>query len=99
MQPKIIDVIHYDRATSKLNRTLRKLYGWYTNQIRSRLEKLKEIYVTIHQDNLPLLMVKIVKTRSNLSRTFMESIFTDRDVQYNMSSKSHLQLLNVKTAK
>jgi len=29
----------------------------------------------------------------------MKSIFTERDVQYNLGSKNHLQLLNVKTAK
>ena len=29
----------------------------------------------------------------------MKSIFTERDVQYNLGSKNHMQLLNVKTAK
>ena len=44
-------------------------------------------------------MVEILKTKNNLNPTFMQKIFTKIEVQYNLRSKNHLQLLNVKTAK
>ena len=44
-------------------------------------------------------MIEIFKTKNNLNLTFVENIFTKRDVQYNLRSKNHLQLPNVKTAK
>ena len=49
----------------------------------TKLDKLKEKYMTIHQHNLQLLMVEIFKTKNNLNPTFMKDIFTERDVQYN----------------
>ena len=55
--------------------------------------------MTIHQHNLQLLMVEIFKTKNNLNLTFMKNIFTERDVQYNLRSKNHLQLPNTRTAK
>ena len=42
---------------------------------------------------------KIFKTKHNLNPTFMKDIFAERDVQYNLRSRNHLQLPNVKTAK
>ena len=55
--------------------------------------------MTIHQHNLQLLMIVIFKPKTNLNSTFMKNIFTERDVQYNLRSKNHLQLPNVKIAK
>ena len=46
-----------------------------------------------------LLMIEIFKTKNNLNPTFMKKIFTDRDVQYNLRSKNHLQLQIIRTAK
>ena len=48
--------------------------------------------MTTHQHNLQLLV-------KNLNPTFMKNISAERDVQYNLRSKNHLQLPNVKTAK
>jgi len=45
--------------------------------------------MTIHQHILQLLTVEIFKTKSNLNPTFMKSIFTERDAQYNLRSKNH----------
>ena len=44
-------------------------------------------------------MVEIFKTKHNLNPTFMKIICTERDVQYNLRSKNHLQSPNVTTAK
>ena len=44
-------------------------------------------------------MVEIFKTKNNLNPTFMKNIFTERDVQYNLRSKNHLQLPNIRTTK
>ena len=89
-----------DRATNtKLNRTFEKALRLVCKGGESKLEKLKEKYVTIHQHNLQLLMVEIFETENNLNPTFMKNIFTERDVQYSLRSKNHLQLPNVRTAK
>ena len=61
-----------------------------------KLDKLKE-YVTIHQHNLQLLMVKICKAENYLNPTVLKT-FAERDVQHSLRSKNHLQLPNVKTA-
>ena len=42
-------------------------------------------------------MVEIFKATSKLNPTFMKNIFTDRDVQYNLKSRNHLQLPNIRT--
>ena len=55
--------------------------------------------MTIHQHILQLLMIEVLKTKNNLYPTFMKNIFTERDLQYNLRSKTHLQLPNVKTAR
>ena len=49
--------------------------------------------------NLQLLMVEIFNTKNNLNLTFMINIVTERDVQYNLRSKNHLQLPSVRIAK
>ena len=38
-------------------------------------------------------------SKNNLYQTFMKNIFTEKDVQYKLRSKNHLQLSNVKTTK
>ena len=89
-----------DRAThTELNRTFEKALWLVCKGSESKLEKLKEKYVTIHQHNLQLLMVEIFKTKNNLDLTFVKNIFTERDVQNSLRSKHHLQLPNVKIAK
>ena len=44
-------------------------------------------------------MVEIFKTKNNQNPTFMKNIFSEKDVQYSLRSKNHLQLPNVQTAK
>ena len=44
---------------------------------------------------LQLLMVDIFK--ANLNPIFMNNIFTERDVKYNLRSKNHFQLPNIDT--
>jgi len=39
-----------------------------------------------------------IQTKNNLNPTCMENIFTEKEVQYNLRSKNHLQLPNVTTA-
>ena len=60
---------------------------------------VKYKHMTIHQHNLQLLMVEIFNTKNILNPTFMKDIFTERDIQYNLRSKNHLQLPRVTTAK
>ena len=67
--------------------------------VKARKTERKEECVTIHQHNLQLLMIDIFKVNKDLHPTFMENMFTARDVQYNLRSTNHLQLPNVKTAK
>ena len=86
-------------SNAKLNRSFEKALRLVCEGSESKLDKLKGKYMTIHQHNLQLLMVEIFKTKNNLNPTFTKDIFTDRDVQYNLRSKNHLQLPNVKTAK
>ena len=86
-------------SNAKLNRTFEKAVRLVCKGSESKLDKLKEKYMTIHQNNLQLLMVEIFKTKNNLNPAFMKDIFTERDVQYNLRRKNHLQLPNVKTAK
>ena len=89
-----------DRATNaKLNRIFEKALRLVCKGSESKLGKLKEKYGTIHEHNLRLLMIEIFKTKNNLNPTFMKDIFAERDVQYNLRSRNHLQLPNVKTAK
>ena len=88
------------RATnSRLNRTFEKHYGWYAKAVNQSYKRPKEKYGTIYQHNLQLLMAEIFKTKNNLNSIFMGNIFSKREVQYNLRSKNHLQLPNVKTAK
>ena len=89
-----------DRATNaKLNRNFDKAQRLVCKGSELNLKQIKEKYVTIHQHNLQLLMVEIFKTKNNLNRTFMKNIFTERDVQYSLRSKNHLQLPYIRTAK
>ena len=45
-----------------------------------------------------VLMVELFKTKNNLNPKFMKNVFTERDAQYNLRNKNHLQLPNVMTA-
>ena len=89
-----------DRATNaKLNHTFEKVLQLVYKGSELKLEQIKEKNVTSNQHNLQLLMVEIIKTKNNLNPTCTKNIFTERDVQYNLRSKNHLQLLNIRTAK
>ena len=80
-----------DRAIKKsLNRTFENALWLVCKGSESKLEKLNEEYVTIHQHNLQLLLVDIFKTKSNINSKFMKNTFIERDVQYNLRSKNHL---------
>ena len=71
-----------DRATNaKLNRTFEKALRLVCKSSELKLEKLKEKYETIHQHNLQLQMVEILKIRNNVNPAFMKSIFTERHAQ------------------
>ena len=89
-----------DKATNaKLNCTFEKAQRLVSKGSELKLKQIKEKSITIHQHNLQLLMVEIFKTKNNLNSTFMKNVFTKRDVQYNLNSKNHLQLPNIRTAK
>ena len=89
-----------DRATNaKLNCSFEKVQRLVCKGSELKLKQMKEKYVTIHQHNLQLLMVEIFKTKNNLNPTFMKSMFTERDVEYNLRSKNNLQLPNIRTSK
>ena len=64
-----------------------------------KARKLKEKYATINQQNLQLLMIKIFKEKNNINSAVIKYISTQRDVQYNLRNKNHLQVPNVKAAK
>ena len=54
-----------DRATNaKLNRTFEKALRLVCKGSELKIEKLKEIYVTIHQHNLQLLIVEILNAKN-----------------------------------
>ena len=77
-----------DRANNvKLNHTFEKALRLLCKGSESKLENLKEKYVTIHQHNLQLLVVEIFTTKNNLNPTFMKNTFTERNVQYDLRSK------------
>ena len=79
-----------DRATNvKLNRIVEKALRLVCKGSESKLDKLKEKYVTLHQHNLQLLMAEVFKAKYNLNPTFMKDIVTERDVQYNLRIKNH----------
>ena len=66
------------------------------------LSSFKMKYGTIHLHNLQWLMTQIFKTKNNPNTIYTESIFTKREVKYNLRRKiikNHLQLPSVKTAK
>ena len=77
-------------SNAKLNRTFEKALRLVCKGSESKLDKLKEKYMIIHQHNMQLLMVEIFKTNHNLNPTFTKNIFDERDVQYNLRSKNHL---------
>ena len=85
-------------SNAKLIRPFEKALRLVCKDSELKLDKLKGKYMTIHQHNLQLLMVEIFKTKYNLNRTFIKDIFSERDVHYNLRSKNHLQLRNLKTA-
>ena len=68
-----------DRATNaELNRTFERTERTLVCKgSESKLEKLKEKYVTIHQHNLQLLTVEIFKTKNNRNPVFMKKTFTE----------------------
>ena len=71
-----------DRATNaKLNRTFETALRLVCKSSELKLEKLKEKYGTIHQHNLRLLLVEILKIKNDVNPTFMKSIFTERHAQ------------------
>lgn len=61
------------------------------------LEKLKNIWTTIHQHNLHLLMIELFKTKNILNPTFMKNVFTKKNVQCSLRSENYLQLRKVGT--
>ena len=89
-----------NRATNaKLNRALEKAQRLVCKGNELKLKQIKEKHVTIYQHNLQLLMVKIFKTKNYLNPKFVKNIYAERDVEYDLRSKNHLQLPNVRTAK
>ena len=53
--------------------------------------------VSIHVNNLQLLMTEIYKTRSGLSPPFMKDVFAERNTGYNLRHGNDTQLLKVHT--
>ena len=53
--------------------------------------------LTIHQHNLQLLIIEILKAKNNLSPTFMKDIFAEKCCYYSLRNPNHLQLLKVRT--
>ena len=74
-------------ANTRLNRTFEKALRLECKGSESKLEKLEEKYVTIHQHNLQLLMGENFKAKNNLNPAFMKSISTEREVQCNLRSE------------
>ena len=93
----LVWMFHDKTTNSKLNRIHERALRLLCKDSESELEKLKKKYGTIHQHNLQLLLIEILKTKNNLKPTFMKNIFTERNMQYSLRNENHLRLPKVKT--
>ena len=90
----------YDRTLNhRINhiheRALRFAYKDYQKDFGSLLKQRN--LVSIHENNLQMLMTEIYKTRSGLSPPFMKDIFAERNTGYNLRHGNDLQLPKVHT--
>ena len=69
-------------------RALRIAYRDYESDFETLLKR--DSSVTVHQRNLPLLMVEIYKTKENLNPEFMKDIFITNDMPYSLRSGNSL---------
>ena len=53
--------------------------------------------VSLHQRNLQLLLVEILKTKENLNPSFMKDVLVERTENYNLRSGNTLQLPKART--
>ena len=82
----LIWMFHDRRVNTKINyiheRALRIAYQDRTSSFEELL--ITDNSVSIHQQNLQLLVTEIYRTRINLNPPFMKEIFVEREVHYNL---------------
>ena len=85
----------YDKTSDNRRNHLhkRELRTVYNINIEKLLEK--DNSVTIHVRNLKILATELYKTTENLAAPIMHKIFEQRDIQYDLYSKTDFQLLSV----
>ena len=73
-------MFHNRNSTNKINKIHEKALGITYKDNFSSFESLliMDNSVTVHQRNLPLLMIEIYKTRHDLNPSFMKQIFQKR---------------------
>ncbi len=90
----------YDRSMyNKLNhiqeKALRIVYRDRESDYLTLLQK--DNSVTVHQNNLQLLITEIFKTTNDLNPIFMKEIFKKKDSQYDLKINNRLQVPRHKT--
>ena len=95
----LVWMFHSRRMNSKINRlherALRIAYKDYTSTFVALLEKDKS--VTIHQKNLQLLMIEMFKTANNSNPSFMDEVFPQRNIIYNLRNANTFSLPMIHT--
>ena len=82
----LIWMFHDRGVNSKINhiheRALRIAYQDFTSSFAELL--INDISVSIHQQNLQLLVTEIYQTKMNINPSFMKEIFVEREIHYNL---------------
>ena len=88
----LIWMFHDRSVNTKINhiheRALRIAYHDRTSSLDELL--ITDHSVSIHQRNLQLLVTEIYRTRMNLNPCFMEEIFAEREIHYNLRVTSNI---------
>ena len=92
-------MFHSRKMNNKINRlqerALRIAYKGYASSFLSLLEK--DGSLTIHQKDVQLLITEKFKTTNNLNPSFMDEIFLQRSVTYNLRNTNTFLLPMVHT--
>ena len=92
-------MFHSRNLNNKINkiheRALRIAYKDYVSSFDTLLERDKS--VTIHKENLQILMTEIFKTRNNMNSSFMNEIFRERENMYNLRNNNEFVLPRIRT--
>ena len=86
-------MFHSRRLNSKINssheRALRITYGDQKSTFQELL--IKDNFVSIHNRNLQVLATEIFKIRNNIAPEFLNEIFQERSVHYNLRGNNRFR--------